>query len=361
MRVFHRISRTVFAVVLLFFSLHVQAQVPAGPGTWSVNQTWATDTFHGEQLTGYVYWPATQPVLAGKRALVLVLHGCKQTAFGDVINNTDNGFNWKTMADQYGAVILAPNATGNVYFNHCWDYANVQHKRSTGHDAALLDLVNRFVSDSRYAIDPRQVYVTGLSSGGGETMVLGCMAPDMFAGVGINAGPAPGTTTFQIGYVPAGYSSTRAGSHCKALAGAHASAFATQIASVIWGTVDFTVAPGYGPINAGGLRIAYGGNFNQGASTVIAGGGSNIPYTDVNGKLRTSEITVAGMGHAWPAGPGGQNTNFVDATHVNYPAFLMQFWFANNLRVNQVGAPVTLSFNGTAAKGVFLAGAGPQQ
>ncbi|RJG09454.1 hypothetical protein [Massilia cavernae] len=37
------------------------------------------------------------------------------TAAGDVINDaTDNGFNWKGVADQYGAVILAPNATGNA-------------------------------------------------------------------------------------------------------------------------------------------------------------------------------------------------------------------------------------------------------
>ena len=70
-------------------------------------------------------------------ALVPALHGCQQTASGDVINNTDNGFNWKAAADQYGAVILAPNATGNVYSNHCWDYASTRHNRSMGHDAIL--------------------------------------------------------------------------------------------------------------------------------------------------------------------------------------------------------------------------------
>jgi poly(3-hydroxybutyrate) depolymerase len=358
MRMLFRIFRAMLAVTLFSPWLHAQAQVPPGPGKWSSNQTWATDTYHGEQLTGYFYWPATQPALAGKRALVLVLHGCKQTAYGDVINNSDNGFNWKRVADQYGAVILAPNATGNVYFSHCWDFANVQHKRNTGHDGVLLDLVERFVNDPRFAIDPRQVYVTGLSSGGGETMVLGCMAPDVFAGVGINAGPSPGTTTFQIGYVPGSWTPARAGNKCKTLAGTRAPDFATQIASVVWGTNDFTVAPGYGPINAAALRIAYGGNFNQGASTIVTGGGSNIPYTDVNGKLRTSEMTVSGMGHAWPAGSGGQNTNFVDANRVDYPAFLMQFWFANNLRVSQAGAPVITSFGGTATPGHFLVGAG---
>jgi poly(3-hydroxybutyrate) depolymerase len=344
-----RAVRTACALLLFTAALAARAQVPAGPGTWSSNQTWATDTVNGGALTGYYYWPATAPALAGKRALVLVLHGCQQTASGDVINNTDNGFNWKAAADQYGAVILAPNATGNVYSNHCWDYARTSHSRTSGHDGVLLDLVNRFVTNAQYAIDPKQVYVAGLSSGGGETMALACLAPDIFAGAGINAGPPPGTTTAQISYVPGGYTATTAGNNCLALAGANAASFATQIASVIWGTSDYTVAQAYGAMDAAAMRIGYGGNFYQGASATVPGGGSNIPYTDVNGKLRTSEITVSGMGHAWPAGSGGQSTNYVDATHVNYPSFLMNFWSTNNLRVNQVGAPVMASCSAAVA------------
>ncbi|MGR5503972.1 PHB depolymerase family esterase, partial [Vibrio sp. DNB22_10_4] len=76
-----------------------------------------------------------------------------------------------------------------------WDYANTSPSRTSGHVGVLLDLVNRFVTNAQYAIDPNQVYVAGLSSGGGMTMVLGCIAPDIFAGIGINAGPPPGTTT----------------------------------------------------------------------------------------------------------------------------------------------------------------------
>jgi poly(3-hydroxybutyrate) depolymerase len=323
---------------------NAHAQVTAGPGAWSANQTWAADSVNGGNLTGYFYWPATQPALGGKRALVLVLHGCAQTASGDVVDSSsDGGFNWKKVADQYGAVILAPNATGNVSGSHCWDYSRTNHSRSSGHEAVLLDLVQRFVNNSQYAIDPKQVYVAGLSSGGGETMVLACLAPDIFAGAGINAGPPPGTTTLQIGSVPSGYTATTAGNNCKALAGTNAGAFSTQIASVIWGTSDFTVSQQYGPIDAQAMRLAYGGTYTKGATSTVATGGSNVPYTDANGNLRTSEITVSGMGHAWPAGTGGQNSNYVDATHVNYPSFVMDFWFKNNLRVARVAQPTVNS------------------
>ena len=354
------------SLIALCLPLAGQAQVPAGTGAWSANQTWAADTVNGGNLSGYVYWPATQPVLASKRALVLVLHGCAQTASGDIINSSsDAGFNWKAMADQYGAVILAPNATGNLYGNHCWDYARSSHNRTTGHDGVLLQLVSQFISNAQYAIDPNQVYVAGLSSGGGQAMVLACLAPDVFAGVGINAGPPPGTTTGQISFVPSGYTSSTAANNCRNLAGANLNRFASQIASVIWGSGDYTVAQAYGPMAAAAMRGVYGGAFTQGAAATVATGGSNIPYTDSNGKLRTSEITVSGMGHAWPAGSGGQNTHFVDATKVNYPAFVMNFWFANNLRVSTAAAPVmtacnaTVSGNAATISGAATNAAGP--
>ena len=317
-----------------------QAQVQAGPGSWSASQTWATDTANGGALTGYYYWPATQPVLDGKRALVLVLHGCAQTAAGDIIDSgSDKGYNWKAAADQYGAVILAPNATGNLYGAHCWDWANTNRSRSHGHNAVLLDLVNRFLGNPQYAIDPRQVYVAGLSSGGAQTMVLGCVAPDIFAGIGINAGPPPGVTTSQISMVPSGYTAATAANNCKNMSGSHAPHFASQVASVIWGTSDYTVAQGYGPLDAAAMRLVYGGTFTKGATATVPTGGTNTPYTDASGKLRTSEISVSGMGHAWPAGSGGQNSNYVNATTVNYPSFVMDFWFKNNLRVARAAPP----------------------
>src|SRR3954466_7121693 len=87
-------TRVAAAAVILLPSVSAQA-VTAGPGTWSGNQTWGADAVNGGNLTGYFYWPASQPVKNGQRALVLVLHGCQQTAANDVINGSDGGFNWK--------------------------------------------------------------------------------------------------------------------------------------------------------------------------------------------------------------------------------------------------------------------------
>lgn len=340
---FHRQAAQAAFCLALFISASsalAQAPVQAGPGAWSANQTWASDTTHGGALGGYYYWPASPPALDGKRALVLVLHGCAQTAGGDVIDGSgDAGYNWKAVADRYGAVILAPNATGNLYGTHCWDWAAGNRSRSYGHTAVLLDLVNRFLANPQYAIDPRQVYVAGLSSGGAKTMVLGCTAPEVFAGIGISAGPAPGVSTSQISLVPSGFTATTAANTCRAMAGSAGDAFATQIAGVAWGTGDYVVAQAYGPLDAAAMRQVYGGSFTRNAALAVPGGGSDVRSVDANGRPRTSELTVAGLAHAWPAGSGGQNANYVNATRVDYPAFLMDFWFTHNLRVAGTSTP----------------------
>jgi poly(3-hydroxybutyrate) depolymerase len=340
-----RLTQAALAAAFILPSFAAQA-VTAGPGAWSGNQTWGADAVNGGNLTGYFYWPASQPTKNGMRALVLVLHGCAQTAANDVINNGDNGYNWKAAADQYGAVILAPNATGNVSSNHCWDYSRTNHSRTTGHEKVLLDLVNQFKNDSQYAIDPNQVYVTGLSSGGGETIVLGCIAPDIFAGWGENAGPTPGTTTLQIGLVPSGYTAANARDNCKTLAGSNSGAFSTQIAAAVWGTSDGTVAPGYNPLMMDAMRQIYGGTFTKLTSTSVATGGTNTNQKDSSGRIRTSELSVSGMSHAWPAGSGGQNANYVTSQYVNYPMFVMDYWFTNNIRATG-GTTTTTTAGGT--------------
>ena len=354
-------TRAAASFLILAAGLPVQAQVSAGPGAWSSQQTWAADTVNGDHLTGYFYWPASQPTVAGKRALVLVLHGCKQTAAGDVINDgSDGGFNWKTAADQYGAVILAPNATGNVYSSHCWDYANTNHSRARGHDAILLDLVNRFVTNPQYAIDPNQVYVTGLSSGGGETMALGCMAPDIFAGVGINAGPPPGTTIFANRRRAVRLHRGHRGQQLQG-AGRQPTCRNSPPRSPAWCGAAPTSGSARGPARSMRRQcaLAYGGAYTRGAARTVAPGGSNIPYTDSNGNFGAREMSVASMDHAWPAGSGGRNGNFVDGTRVNYPAFVMNFWFQNNLRVSAAASPVVTSCSASvAADKVTVAGAG---
>ncbi|MBN0040375.1 PHB depolymerase family esterase [Cellulosimicrobium cellulans] len=283
-------------------------------------------------MTVELYRPTTEPALPGGRALMISLHGCVQTS--QVLKNAGN---WAATADDHGMVVAIPAAPNGGVLLGCWDYYDTNHSRTNParHDDNLLDLVSALLADASLGIDPDQVYVSGLSSGGGQAMVMGCLAPDVFAGVGIAAGPTVGTTSGQIGSVATTLAQAR--STCRTFAGPHAADFATQVTSVVFGSADTTVATGYGTLNAQVMADLYGAAATSSFSLAgLAGAntaGSGSLWSDADGP-RVSLIRNTGLGHAWPAG-GGPGGSYVSTNSVDYPAYLTDFLFANNRRVDR--------------------------
>lgn len=277
-----------------------------------------------------LYVPATAPALADKRALMINLHGCVQTA-----STLASAGTWQAVADAYGMVVAAPDAPNGGVLLGCWDYYDASHSRSnpSRHDDNLLQLAQSLLARGDLNLDKDQLYISGLSSGGGETTVMGCLAPDVFAGVGINAGPTVGTTSGQIGSVAV--SKSQGVQTCRNFAGSPGAAFQTQVASVIYGRNDTTVAPGYNVLNAGIMAEIYGaGTTGQFSLSGLAGNntvGSGTLYSDAEGP-RVSLIQNTGMGHNWPAG-GGPGGSYVTTNSINYPAYITDFFFENNRRV----------------------------
>ena len=304
-----------------------------GSGTW-VRES----TLHGladAQL--YVPRNPSPAVRNGKRALMLSLHGCAQSA-GDVINNR---FHWEPVAEQRGMVVIAPTVptTGRVvsFPPNCWNWFGSAHTRTADDVGKLLQLVDAIKRRPELSIDPDQVYVSGLSSGGGEAHVLACIAPDVFAGVGLAAAPALGSAAGGVSLAPT-RTATDVANTCRQLAGGNTSHLGTQIASLIHGTGDFIVNPGHSVVNADGMKLVYGAGTSQGSFSVT-GGGSGTAWADGQNRSRVSLVSVSGMDHSWPAGAGGaQNTNYVNNRYVNYPEYLTKFLFDHNVRVGGGGS-----------------------
>ena len=307
---------------------------PTGTG---IQGSWGgIQTLNG--MSTYTYTPQNPPAMNGKRALMIALHGCSMDG-----SDAKNGYNWETSADMYGMVIVAPSAPNGGVIAGCWDYyGNTNQTRSNRHNDNLLGLVDTMLANNSLNIDPAQVYISGLSSGGGQTITMGCVAPDVFAGLGINAGPAPGTSSGQIGSV-AGTTSAQV-STCSGWAGSNSAHFNSQITSIVHGAADYTVATGYGQRDFDIMASIYGANQETGSHSVT-GGGTEITATK-EGKEVVSYISVAGMGHAWPAG-SGPGCNYCDTNKVNYPEFLSDWLFHNNRRVIANAAPM-VTLNGDA-------------
>lgn len=296
--------------------------------------TWSARTAGG--MTTQLYVPSTAPTLGTGRALMVNLHGCVQTSAA-----LRDGGNWAATADARGMVVAIPAAPNGGVLLGCWDYYDSNHSRTSPgrHDDNLLQLVSDLLADPALDIDPDQVYLSGLSSGGGETMVMGCLAPDVFAGIGINAGPSVGTTSGQIGSVAVTQSQVT--NTCRTFAGSASSGFGSQLTSVIYGSNDTTVAPGYNTLNAQVMAGIYGAGSQSSFSLAgLAGNntaGSGTLWSDGSGP-RVSLIQNTGMGHNWPAG-GGPGGSYVTTSSIDYPAYVTDFFFDNNRRVERGTEP----------------------
>lgn len=115
-------------------------------------------------------------------ALVVVLHGCGQTAAG-----YDHGAGWSTLADRYGFALLMPEQQRSNNPNGCFNWFQPEDtQRGRGEAASIHQMVETMVREK--GIDPRRVFVTGLSAGGAMTSVMLACYPETFAAGAIIAG-----------------------------------------------------------------------------------------------------------------------------------------------------------------------------
>jgi poly(hydroxyalkanoate) depolymerase family esterase len=115
-------------------------------------------------------------------ALVVVLHGCTQTAAG-----YDNGSGWSQLAEDYGFAVLFPEQTRQNNPNLCFNWFQTEDiTRGAGEVRSIREMVATMVGT--HGVDAQRVYVTGLSAGGAMTNALLATYPEVFAGGAIIAG-----------------------------------------------------------------------------------------------------------------------------------------------------------------------------
>ncbi|GII91088.1 extracellular catalytic domain type 1 short-chain-length polyhydroxyalkanoate depolymerase [Sinosporangium siamense] len=153
--------------VLLFTSL-----VFTGTGSASAAALVEVTEF-GDNPSGlgmHVYVPDN---VADKPALVVAAHYC--TGSGPVLHQ---GSEFGTMADRYGFVVVYPSATRP---GHCFDSSSPEAlSRNGGSDpVGVRSMVRHAIEE--YDVDPKRVFVVGVSSGAMLANVLLAHYPDVFA------------------------------------------------------------------------------------------------------------------------------------------------------------------------------------
>jgi poly(hydroxyalkanoate) depolymerase family esterase len=130
-------------------------------------------------LRMFAFVPAS---LQSPRALVVVLHGCGQTAAG-----YDLGAGWSTLAKRYGFALLLPEQQVSNNANLCFNWFNTDDiVRERGEACSIRQMIARMIVD--HGVDQRRIFITGLSAGGAMTSVMLATYPEIFAGGAIIAG-----------------------------------------------------------------------------------------------------------------------------------------------------------------------------
>ncbi len=338
------LKKTIMAISVLLFAFFVSCsnveQVPR-----SNELTKAVDTWETKSLGGFnsvlVYTPsATSPIGAsGKHSLLIVLHGCAQSYIAYKNANLED------VADQYGMVIAVPDAKYKAGFQ-CWDYWGTIKSRTAKDYANVINLAKYFTENTD--VDPAQVYVSGLSSGGAFAMTAACLAPDIFAGMGIMAGPSTGTNS--LGAFSHQSTVSQTASRCESYAGSYSSYFDTQITVTAAGTSDSTVPQSYAPQNAGAMAVIYGAGSGVEATTSYG----KEKLWSLSGSDVIAQLTLTGVPHAWPGGSGASGS-YINGSSINFGLYLAEFFNNNNRRINRDSiAPVvsiTSPVSGTTVQG----------
>jgi poly(hydroxyalkanoate) depolymerase family esterase len=120
--------------------------------------------------------------LAPGAPLVVVLHGCTQRAEAHA-----QAAGWLTLADRCGFAVLAPEQTPANNPNRCFNWFQPEDAtRGRGEAASIRAMVAHAVRT--HGLDPRRVFVTGLSAGGAMTAVMLAAYPEVFAAGAVVAG-----------------------------------------------------------------------------------------------------------------------------------------------------------------------------
>src|SRR4051812_17624541 len=130
-------------------------------------------------LRMFTYTPNPLPNSA---ALVVVLHGCTQTAIG-----YDHGAGWSTLADRFRFALLFPEQQPSNNLGRCFNWFQPEDStRDHGEALSIRQMIEHSIRT--HGIDRRRVFVTGLSAGGAMTSVLLAAYPELFASGAIIAG-----------------------------------------------------------------------------------------------------------------------------------------------------------------------------
>jgi poly(hydroxyalkanoate) depolymerase family esterase len=234
--------------------------------------------------------------------LVVMLHGCTQSP-DDFAAGTRMNF----IAEEQTCFVVYPAQRREANQAKCWNwFRTADQQRGRGEPSLIAGITRQIMRD--YSVDPKRVYVGGLSAGGAAAAIMGATYPDLYAAIGIHSGLACRTASD----LPSAFAVMRqGGSAASSGSGVILSDGPTVPTIVFHGDRDITVHPSNGDqiLEQSTRTTRTEKKVHRGR---VPGGHAytRMIHTDASGREIFEHWTIHGAGHAWSGGsPSGSYTD----------------------------------------------------
>jgi poly(hydroxyalkanoate) depolymerase family esterase len=246
------------------------------------------------------------------RGLVLMLHGCTQTA-----DDFACGTRMNELADRHGLIVAYPDQSRADNPHGCWNWFRPGDQRpGAGEPQILAELAQALTRE--FDVDPARVFAAGLSAGGAMAATLGATHPEVFSAVGVHSGLPHGSAHDVV--------SAFAAMRGEAAGPTRAAPGTRSI--VFHGTADATVHPS----NAERVAAADAAlrTERQAGRSPGGRGYTRTVATDAGGAVVSELWLIAGAGHAWSG--GAAEGSYTDPLGPDASAEMLRFFLAGEGR-----------------------------
>jgi poly(hydroxyalkanoate) depolymerase family esterase len=250
--------------------------------------------------------------------LVVMLHGCNQSP-DDFAAGTRMNF----IAEEQTCFVVYPAQHSEANQAKCWNwFRTADQHRDSGEPSLIAGITRQIVRD--YSVDPKRVYVGGLSAGAAAAAIMGATYNDLYAAVGVHSGLACGAAID----LPSAFVAMRQGgrSDDRVIPGDGPS-----VPTIVFhGDRDATVHPNNGNQildqfmkTTRTQRSVHRGQVPEGHAY------TRTIHTDTTGRGIFEHWNIHGVGHVWSGGsPAG---SYTDPRGPDATREMLRFFLENSL------------------------------